>query len=183
MDDPGEDRQKMADGLLQTIERRCCSLIVSTSRAEGRFERARPLTRTIVKLCTIIAATLALESSSVAQDNLPIVGTYRAGRPCRGDDMRSRAVLVTITAQQITHPGGVCTIDDKKQRGNTAVMRTTCKDSRGKVLSGEVSFVVRTDKILYMTALDGSYTAILNRCPEPPTSAQPEHRDEPAAAE
>lgn len=173
----------MAGGLPQNFERRFCNFIPSTDRAEGRGERALPPSRTIIYLCTIAAATLVLESSSVAQEDLPITGTYRAGRPCRGEDTSSRAALVTITAQQITHPGGVCTIDDKKQQGNTTVIRTTCKDSRGKVLSGEVSFVVRTDKILYMTAYEGSYTAILNRCPEPSASAQQERRGKPAAAE
>lgn len=162
----------MAHGLPQKFERRFCNFVLSPNLNEGRAERALLPRRTIISLCTIAAATLALEGNSIAQEDLPVIGTYRAGRPCRSDDTSSRAVLVTITAQQITHPGGVCTIDDKKQQGNTAVMRTTCKDSRGKVLSGEVSFVVRTDKNLYMTALDGSYTAVLNRCPELPTSAQ-----------
>jgi hypothetical protein len=181
MDDQGEDRQTTADGLPLKIERRFCGVIFSTNRAEGRSKGAPPIGSGIVKLCAILAATLALVSSSLAQEELPINGTYRAGRPCRGDDMSARAVLVTITPQQITHPGGVCTIDEKTQQGNTAVVRTTCKDNRGKILAGEVSFTVRTEKIVDMTALDGSYTAILNRCPEPPT--QSGNRGEPAAAE
>ena len=154
------------------IERSFSTSSSSTSRAKKRSWRSPLTSGGVVKLCITVAATLTVGFGSFAQGEFLISGTYRAGRPCRGDDASSRTVLITITAQQITHPGGVCTIDDKRQQGNTVVVRATCKDRRGKVLSGDVSFTVRDDKTLDMTAQDGSYTAVLNRCSEPSTQSQ-----------
>jgi hypothetical protein len=114
----------------------------------------------------MLGATLLPTSSSLATEQLPINGIYRAGRPCRGDEAKSGAILITITPRQITHSGGVCTIDDSKGQGATAVLRTTCKDSQGKILIGEVRFTMRTADVIDVVALDGAYKAVLNRCPE-----------------
>ena len=154
----------------------------SADRPKKRSGRALPTSGVVVRLCIGAAATFIAGSISFAQDEFPISGTYRQGRPCRDDDASSRKALVTITDRQITHPGGVCTIDDKRRQGNTVVMRTTCRDRRGKVLSGDVSFTVRDDKSLDMTAQNGSYTAVLNRCAEPSAQPQPASHEEPAPA-
>jgi hypothetical protein len=114
----------------------------------------------------MVGATLLPASSSLATEQLPINGIYRAGRPCRGDEAKSGAALITITPQQITHSGGVCAIEDGKAQGNTIVLRTTCKDSQGKILTGEVRFTMRTANVIDVVALDGAYKAVLNRCPE-----------------
>jgi hypothetical protein len=177
----GWERQTGRDDLFMAIKRSFYNSSPSTGRPTGGWWRVLPTGGGIAKLCTTIAATLAVGSVSFAQDEFLISGTYRSGRPCRGDDARSRAVLITITPEQITHPGGVCTIDDKRQQGNTIVLRTTCKDRRGTVLSGDVSFTVRDDKTIDMTAQGGSYTAVLNRCSEPSTRPQPGNQEEPAA--
>jgi hypothetical protein len=114
----------------------------------------------------MLGATLLPASSSQAAQELPINGIYRAGRACRGDEAKSGAALITITPQQITHSGGVCAIEDGKAQGNTVVLRTTCKDSQGKILTGEVRLTMRTADVIDVVALDGAYKAVLNRCPE-----------------
>lgn len=171
----GVEQQSSGAELFMAIERSFPTSPPS-SRPKQRSRRALPTGGGVVKRCVTVAVTLAVGSISFAQDELPISGTYRQGRPCRGDDTSSRAGLVTITPQQIVHPGGVCTIDDKRQEGDTVVLRTTCRDKRGKVLSGDVSFTIRDNNTLDMSAQDGSYRAVLNRCSEPPTRPPPERR-------
>jgi hypothetical protein len=130
-----------------------------------------------------LVASLLPTCPLLANEEFPISGIYQAGRPCRGAEAKSGAVLITITPQQITHPGGVCTIDDSKAQGTTAVLRTTCKDSQGKILIGEVRFTMRTADVIDVVALDGAYKAVLNRCPEGVTPTQVGSPGKPAGAE
>jgi hypothetical protein len=163
-----QGKRKMHNALLAEAGRSTHS----ETRADEPCSSARPARRSVGKVCAIIAAILVSAPASLASEGSPFSGVYRAGRPCRGDEAKSGGVLITITPQQITHPGGVCVIEDAKAKGNTAVLRTTCTDSHGKVLTGEVSFTKRAEDIIDVVALDGTYRAVLNRCASARTATQ-----------
>jgi hypothetical protein len=111
------------------------------------------------------AALVACVGDARASDDFPLAGTFIQNKPCRGDGTDPRPFKVTITADEITHSGGVCSISDKRQDGNRISVRATCRNRSGKVLSGEVTFTIRDEKTVDMIDQDKNYTAVLNRCP------------------
>ena len=84
---------------------------------------------------------------------------------CHGDGRDLEPMKVKIATQEISYAGGVCSIDDKRQDGNTLSVRVTCKFKSGSVLSDTIMFTAKDDKSLAMAQKSGSYTATLNRCP------------------
>jgi hypothetical protein len=113
----------------------------------------------------VIASLTMLSASAVAEDKLVIEGTYLQNQPCHGNGSDPEYLRVKITPQDISYAGGVCAIDDTKQDGKTFTMHVTCKFKSGTVVSDNISFTVRDEKTLKMAQKDGSYTAVLNRCP------------------
>ena len=113
----------------------------------------------------LIALPLLLAAPAQAADDFPITGTYLQNRPCQGDGTDPKPLLVEITPEQITYTGGVCSLSDKHQEGNTVSVRASCKSRNGKILVGNVSFTIRADKNLDMVDQNHSYTAVLNKCP------------------
>jgi hypothetical protein len=96
-------------------------------------------------------------------------------KPCKGDGTDVKALLVTITAQEIVYGGGTCAVSDRRQDGKKITLRATCKTRAGKVMAGDISFNVKDENTLQMTDLDRNYNAVLNRCPAGtagPTAAQ-----------
>jgi len=63
--------------------------------------------------------------------------------------------------------GGVCSIDDKRREAKTISMRVTCKFKSGAVLASSINFTMRDEKTVDMAQQDGSFKAVLNRCPQP----------------
>ncbi len=104
-------------------------------------------------------------NAAQAGDALLIDGTYLRNQVCSGDTNDTDARLVKITAKEIYHAGGVCTIDDRREDGKTVTMRVSCKFKSGAILSSSISFTLRDDKTLDMEQLDGSFKAVLSRCP------------------
>jgi hypothetical protein len=72
---------------------------------------------------------------------------------------------VKITPQQISYASGVCSIDDQKIDGKKTSLRVTCKFLSGAVMSSDINFSTRDEKTLDMAQQDGSYKAVLHRCP------------------
>jgi hypothetical protein len=103
--------------------------------------------------------------SALAGDSFVFEGTYLQNKPCQGDGSDAMLLRVTITPQEITYAGGVCAIDDKRQDGNKLSLHVTCKFKSGVVVSDNISFTAQDDRTLSMAQQDGSYTAVLNRCP------------------
>lgn len=104
-------------------------------------------------------------TSALADDKLFIEGNYLQNQPCRGNNSDPEYLRVQITPQEISYAGGICSIDEKQQNGKTFSIRVTCKFKSGTVVSDNIAFTVRNEKTLDMAQKDGSYTAVLNRCP------------------
>ena len=104
-------------------------------------------------------------TTAQAQDKLAIEGNYLQNQPCRGNGSDPEYLRVKITPEEISYAGGVCSIDEKQQDGKKFSIRVTCKFKSGTVVSDNIAFTVRNEKTLDMVQKDGSYTAVLNRCP------------------
>ena len=100
-----------------------------------------------------------------ASEGLALEGTYLRNTTCNGDVNEKNPAFVSISADQIRHVGGTCTIDERNQDGTNVTMRVTCKFQSGSVLSSSISFARRDDATLDMTQQDGSFKAVLHRCP------------------
>jgi hypothetical protein len=121
------------------------------------------MTRT--RVCVLAAGLAMMLGPALAGGSFVFEGTYLQNKPCEGDGSDAMLLRVTITAQEITYAGGVCSIDDKRQDGDRLWMRVTCKFTSGVVVSDNISFTVKDDKTLSMAQQDGIYTSVLNRCP------------------
>ena len=104
-------------------------------------------------------------TSALAEDKLAIEGNYLQNQPCRGNSSDPEYLRVKISPQEISYAGGICSIDEMRQEGKKYSIRVTCKFKSGTVLSDNISFTVRDTKTVDMAQRDGSYTAVLNRCP------------------
>jgi hypothetical protein len=113
-----------------------------------------------------LGAGLALTlTAALAEDTQPIEGTFLQNQPCRGNKSDPEYLRVKITPQEISYAGGVCSIDESQQDGKEFSLRVTCKFKSGTVVSDRISFTVRDSNTLDMAQKDGSYKAVLNRCP------------------
>ncbi len=114
----------------------------------------------------VLAAGATLLSSSVlAADDFPIAGTYTQDEACKGDGSDPAYLLVKITPKDISYASGVCSIDHAQQEAKKTVLRVTCKFLSGAVMGSDISFTARDGTTLDMAQQDGSYTAVLHRCP------------------
>ena len=100
-----------------------------------------------------------------AGGSVVLEGTYLRDRICTGRDDNAEPVRVKITHDSILYRGGACSIGDRSEAANSVTMRVNCRFDSGLVLSSDISFTVRDDKTVDMTQKDGSYTAVLKRCP------------------
>jgi hypothetical protein len=113
-----------------------------------------------------IGAALAMVwNCALAEGDFPIEGTFTQNEVCRGDGSKQQFALVKVTPQDVSYSGGVCTIDSRQLSGNNLSMRLTCKFTSGKVLSSGVTFTKKDDNTLDMAQQEGTYRAVLHRCP------------------
>ncbi len=117
---------------------------------------------TELALCIGLVVVL---TPALAEDQLAIEGNYLQNKPCQGNNKDPEYLRVKITPQEISYAGGICSIDERQQDGKTFTMRVTCKFKSGAVVSDKIAFTVRNETTLDMVQKDGSYTAVLNRCP------------------
>jgi hypothetical protein len=112
------------------------------------------------------AALLSLVGTTArAEGNFPIEGTFTQNEACKDVTGKQKFLAVTITPKNVSYAGGVCTIDDKKLDGDTMAMRVTCKFKSGSVLSSAITFTRKDDNTFNMAQQDGTYRAVLYRCP------------------
>ncbi len=114
-------------------------------------------------LLSLLVGAAVLPSAAAAYN---LEGNYLQGKQCRGDVRDPKPLKVSITATEITYSGGTCTISDKREDGNTITVRASCKNRSGTVLSGDVTFTVRSDTEIEMINKHQNYTAVLYRCPQ-----------------
>ncbi|HLH97330.1 MAG TPA: hypothetical protein VKW08_19640 [Xanthobacteraceae bacterium] len=121
------------------------------------------------KICAgtlaVTSALAALLTCAFAQNDFPIEGTFTQNDLCRGDGTKQPFQRVVVTAQDVSYSGGVCTIDNKQQDGDKLVMRLTCKFKSGAVMASSVTFTKKDDNTFDMAQNEGTYKAVLHRCP------------------
>jgi len=138
---------------------------MSAGDVRGKLPSTSAGRRYIAACVFALATMIGCASGTQAADELSLEGTYMQNKPCKGDGTDVKALLVTITPQEIVYGGGTCAISDRRQEGEKVTLRATCKTRAGKVMAGDISFAVRDDKTLQMTDQDRNYNAVLNRCP------------------
>src|ERR1700681_147692 len=122
--------------------------------------------RTGGKLAFAAGAALAmLLTCAFAQGDFPIEGIYTQNELCRGDGSQQPFLRVKVTAQDVSYSGGVCSIDSKQQDGDRLAMRVTCKFSSGAVMASAVTFTKKDANTFDMAQNEGTYRAVLHRCP------------------
>lgn len=114
----------------------------------------------------VLIPALAFADLAAAAESFPLAGTYMQNRVCRGDGKDPRAMKVTITDGDITYSGGTCAISDKRVEGREVLLRATCKQRNGNVLSGDVKFTLNDGQTVDMIDQDKNYKAVLHRCPQ-----------------
>jgi hypothetical protein len=118
------------------------------------------------KLTFAVGAGLAMIlNCAYAEGDFPIEGIYTQNELCRGDGSQQGFLLVKVTAQDVSYSGGICSIDSKQQDGNSLAMRVTCKFSSGAVMASAVTFTKKDNNTFDMAQQEGTYKAVLHRCP------------------
>jgi hypothetical protein len=113
-----------------------------------------------------VGAVLAVMlNCAFAEGDFPIEGIYTQNELCRGDGSQQQFLRVTVTAQDVSYSGGVCSIDSRQQDGDHLAMRVTCKFSSGAVMSSAVTFTKKDNNTFDMAQNEGTYKAVLHRCP------------------
>ena len=118
-----------------------------------------------MKRLALAAALPLLSSPAWTGGSFVLEGTYLRGQACTGHDDNADPLRVKITRNEIVYRGGICSIDDRAELEKTIVMRVNCRFDSGLVLSSDISFTMRDDKTVDMAQKDGSYNAVLKRCP------------------
>ena len=111
------------------------------------------------------AALAMVFTCAFADGDFPIEGIFTQNELCRGDGSQQAFLRVKVTAQDVSYSGGVCSIDSKQQDGDRLAMRVTCKFSSGAVMASAVTFTKKDDNTFDMTQNEGTYKAVLHRCP------------------
>jgi hypothetical protein len=113
-----------------------------------------------------VGAALAMFlTCAFAEGDFPIEGTFTQNEICKGDGSKQAFALVKVTAQDVSYSGGVCSIDSKQQDGDSLAMRVTCKFSSGAVMGSAVTFTKKDNNTFDMAQQEGTYKAVLHRCP------------------
>jgi len=118
------------------------------------------------KLIFALGAGLAMILNCAhAEGDFPIEGIYTQNELCRGDGSQQEFLRVKVTAQDVSYSGGICSIDSKQQDGDSLAMRVTCKFSSGAVMASAVTFTKKDNNTFDMAQQEGTYKAVLHRCP------------------
>ena len=113
-----------------------------------------------------VGAVLAMIlNCALAEGDFPIEGVFTQNEVCRGDGTQQQFLRVTVTAQDVSYSGGVCSIDSRQQDGDRLAMRVTCKFSSGAVMASAVTFTKKDNNTFDMAQNEGTYRAVLHRCP------------------
>ena len=119
-----------------------------------------PVAGCLVVACVVVAAGTAAR----ADDDFPLAGTYTQNVACKGDGTDPAAVVVKISSKEIVSNIGVCTILDSKQEDNGFTAHVECRFPAGPMV-GDITFTPRPDNTVSFVDRDGTYNAVLHRCP------------------
>jgi hypothetical protein len=115
--------------------------------------------------CTALAL-VAIGASNVAAaaDDFPLAGNYTQNVACKGDGSDPATAKVMISAQEIVSNVGVCTILDTKKDGVSYAERVECGFPSGPLM-GNITFTPKPDNTVEFVDSNGTYKAVLYRCP------------------
>jgi hypothetical protein len=116
-------------------------------------------------LSMVALATLTTASTSLSEDEFPLVGTYTENQPCTPDNSDPNVARVKITPSEIDSAFGLCTILDKKREGNSFAIHVECKGPGGSQMLGDINFTIREDKTVDFSDQDETYKTVLHKCP------------------
>lgn len=123
--------------------------------------------------CVIVAvAAVAASNTAMAADDFPIAGNYTQNVACKGDGTDPAAAKVMISAKEIVSNVGVCTILDTKKNGESIAAHVECKFPSGPLM-GNITFTPKPDNTIEFVDSDGTYKAVLHRCPGSAAAAVP----------
>jgi hypothetical protein len=124
------------------------------------FKTIHPLAR-YVALMLVAAAP----SAAALADDFPLTGNYTQNVACKGDGSDAVAAKVTISAQEIVSNVGVCAILDTKKDGDSYAEHVECKFPSGPLM-GNITFTPKPDHTIEFVDSNGTYKAVLHRCPD-----------------
>ncbi len=104
-------------------------------------------------------------SCAFAEGEFPLEGVFTQNEVCRGDGSQQQFLRVKITPQDVSYSGGVCSIDTRQLEGKNLAMRVTCKFTSGAVMTSAITFTMKDNNTFDMAQQDGTYKAVLHRCP------------------
>ncbi len=121
--------------------------------------------------CVALAfVATGLSSTALAADDFPFAGNYTQNVACKGDGSDPATAKVTISAQEIVSNVGVCTILDTKKDGDSYAEHVECKFPSGPLM-GNITFTPKPDNTVEFVDSNGTYKAVLYRCPNSAPSA------------
>jgi hypothetical protein len=129
------------------------------------------LLKSIDVLCICIVLTaiemgaIGMAAPAFSDDAVPIGGNYTQNVKCKGDGSDAADTKVTITDKDITSNVGVCAILNKTNDGKTIDAHVECQLAGGPMI-GDITLTLQPDKTVRFLDRDGTYSAILYKCPE-----------------
>jgi hypothetical protein len=129
--------------------------------------------KTIHPLAGCVALVLVatgLSRAALAADDFPLAGSYTQNVTCKGDGSDPATAKVTISAQEIVSNVGVCSILDTKKDGDSYAEHVECKFPSGPLM-GNITFTPKPDHTVEFVDSNGTYKALLHRCPDSTPSA------------
>jgi hypothetical protein len=153
----------------------CPGTNVSRGNSERNTENEGNVSKTAYPLAGCIGLTLltlGLSVATAAADDFPLAGNYTQNVACKGDGTDPAAVKVMISAQEIVSNVGVCTILDTKKNGDGYAEHVECKFPSGPLM-GNITLTPKPDNTIEFVDSDGTYKAVLHRCPNSTSAAAP----------
>jgi hypothetical protein len=142
--------------------------------APGRSESIEAqVYKTIHRLAGCVALALVatgLSGVALAADDFPLAGNYTQNVACKGDGSDPAMAKVMISAQEIVSNVGVCSILDRKKDGDSFAAHVECKFPSGPLM-GNITFTPKPDNTVDFVDGNGTYKAVLYRCPNSTPSA------------
>ena len=132
------------------------------------------MSRTIHPVAGCVAlALIAVDMSgatAAAGTDFPLIGTYTQNVACKGDGSDPDSAKVTISSQEIVSNVSDCTILETKKDGDSYFARVECKFPSGPLM-GNITFTPKPDNTVDFVDGNGTYKAVLYRCPNSTPSA------------
>jgi hypothetical protein len=138
---------------------------MSNTVATGCIRTTRNTNRLGCVSALAAGAALAMVSTCALADG-EFEGVFTQNEMCKGDGSKQEFAIVKVTAKDVSYSGGVCSIDSRQDTGSTIAMRLTCKFTSGAVMSSGVTFTKKDNNTFDMAQQEGTYKAVLHRCPQ-----------------